>query len=211
MRLSRNIGAHVVVAHVPPSLAPLGEDLLAKLAELDAKGPPLHEGSTIAFGWAKLTLEEGESDGELVVAEPDFHGDALHRTFRDVGATLEVIADQLRVCKRAGAVPQDSWYASRVLCKRGALDERRVYLERRAPQREDDSGWYVGPAEQGGAAQEITAADLESVYVYELYARRRELLDVMALPIGYLAVFSDSAIVSVVDPANEDVWSRGAS
>ncbi|WP_437942620.1 immunity protein Imm33 domain-containing protein [Sorangium sp. So ce341] len=205
MRLTRTIRGNQIVVNVPPSLAPLGDDLLTKLAELDAKGPGLREGSTIAFGWAKLTLKDDVD--ELVVVEPDYSGDALHDTFGDVGDTLRVIANQLRVCKRVGATPQDTWYASRVLFKRGALDERCVYLERRSPRHEDDSGWYIGPAE-GPAEQRrvVTADDLDSMYVYELHKRRRELLDAMALPVGYLAVFSDSAIVHVLDPQNEDVW-----
>ena len=57
MKLTRKIGQHEITVHVAPSLAPLAEDLLTTLAELDARGPVLQAGSTIGFGWSTLTLE----------------------------------------------------------------------------------------------------------------------------------------------------------
>jgi len=205
MKLTREIGGKRIAVHVPPSLAPLGEDLLEKLAELDAKGPPLSDGSTIAFGWTQLTLEE--RGDELVVREPDYCGDALHDTVSDVGYTLRVIVDQLRVCKRVGAEPQDTWYASRLLVKRGALDEERVYLERKPPMHAEDSGWYLGTVNGALEREAPSADDLEMLYVYELFPKRYGLLRAMALPVGYLAVFSRMSIEHVLDPSNDDVWS----
>ena len=42
-----------------------GKAILAKLAELDARGPELKEGSTIDFGWSRLTLEDGYDELRL--------------------------------------------------------------------------------------------------------------------------------------------------
>ena len=84
--------------------------------------------------------------------------------------------------------------------KRRVLDLRRIYMHRRKPVSERDSGWYIGPADDIGEPTDPT--QLDAIYVYRLLNLRKALLRVMALPPEYIVVFDDDEIEAVVDPSN---------
>ena len=64
------IEGHRLVAVCPDDLNAAAQSMLAKFAELHARGPALHPGSVIDFGWAPLRIE---AMGDVwFVCEPDF-------------------------------------------------------------------------------------------------------------------------------------------
>ena len=170
--------------------------------ELDARGPALCDGSIIQFGWSRLVLK-GELD-ELRVCEPDFDcpGDVLPY----VDETLRIAVAQAAVLGRVGTQGVDARFDTRLIAAKGALDEDRIYLERSEPTSEEDSGWYIGPAD--GPKRELAADDLEQLYVSQLVSLRRDVLSVLALPPGYLVVFDGELIDGICPPGGEDVWSE---
>ena len=200
MNLSRQIDGQQVTISVADHHGPLGEDVLETLQKLDAKGPPLRDGMHVAFGWTVLTLTRvGE---ELRVYEPDFRSDPLQFTSPMVYDTLWVLAAQISLCKKVRVEPQVAWYTHQVLVRRGVLDERRVYLERRAPSTADDSGWFIGSVEKH---DQPPLSDLDAMPVLEVYRRRRTLLEAMALPTGYLAVYDGDVLEAVLDSGNHNL------
>ena len=69
------IEGHRLVAVCPDDLNAAAQSMLAKFAELHARGPALHPGSVIDFGWAPLRIE---AMGDVwFVCEPDFAHDRL--------------------------------------------------------------------------------------------------------------------------------------
>src|SRR5689334_15945280 len=102
MKLDRPIGDRRITLIVPDSIGPLAEDLLDKLVELDAKGPRLAAGSTIAYGWATLTID-ADFDGNLEIREPDFRRDAARDTQFGATNTLTVLRRQAAVNQLAHA------------------------------------------------------------------------------------------------------------
>jgi hypothetical protein len=206
MEHRRKIGGNVIIVSVADDLGPLAEDLLDTLAKLDAKGPTLHDGSRIAYGWTLLTLEEGyEQEPTLMVCEPDYFDDPLQSTLPSFTDTARVLFDQGSVCKSLNVEPVASWYTHEVRLAPGVLDEDKVYLLRRAPASDHDTGWYVGPL---ATRDELKEEELETIKVYELLRRRRDLLHAMALPVGYLAVYFGSIIDAILDPNNKEVFRR---
>ena len=146
MELKRKIGANIVVVRVSDELVPLAEDLLDILETLNAKGPALHEGTRIAYGWTTLTLGEGyEDEPSLNVRAPDLESEnPQETTLGSVSDTLDVILQQGSVCKLVGVDPVAAWYTHDVRLAPGVLDEKVVYLHRRRPTSDHDTGWYIG-------------------------------------------------------------------
>jgi hypothetical protein len=204
MKLRRKIGSNIIVVHVSDDLGPMAEDLLSTLQKLDDQGPALAEGSRIAYGWSVLTLEEGfEPEQTLWVREPYFDEDPVRQTQTGITNTARVIVDQGAVCKSVGAEPTPAWYTHDVQLAPGVLDKEQVYLQRRPPASDHDSGWYIGPVTED---EDNKSGELETLAVWQVFQRRRSLLDAMGLPVGYLAVFIDSYIDAILDPHNKEVF-----
>jgi hypothetical protein len=185
------IDGHKLVAVCPDELDLAAQSLLAKFAELHVKGPKLHPGSIVDFGWAPLRIEE--HGGEWIVCEPDFSRDDLAFT-RGVAVTLRVLRDQVRIVQLAGAEPQATRHDHGILISDGLWDAPKAIAVRGAPARKGDSGWSFVPDEDGAVAGEwITAG--------KLAIARPGFSSVLALPQDYSASFERDRVLTVYDPA----------
>ena len=201
MRLTITLpdGPSIVVA-VGDDQERQGQAILQKLAELDARGPRLKDGSTIDFGWSRFTLKERR--GALQVYEPHFLGDALNDTHPTIANTIDVETAQVSVLTAIGNVNGvDARYDMTVYVKRGSLEKDRVFLQRQAPEGRH-SGWYIG---ESGNWDEVKADDVDVMYVFQVYKARPALLNVMALPPGYIAAMNRSIIEAVMEPGGKVV------
>ena len=61
-----------------------------------------------------------------------------------------------------------------------------------------DSGWYIGEVEQ-------PQNELIAIYVYQLLQLRPAILQVLALPKGYIVVFQNNEIETILNEQNEPV------
>jgi hypothetical protein len=83
--------------------------------------------------------------------------------------------------------------------------ERRIGNLERTPPTPGDSGWYIGEVE--GARTKKNVSDLEAIRVCDLLEKRPTLMEVLALPPGYLVVVSGLTIEAVLNPENR-TWGR---
>ncbi|MEW6432866.1 MAG: hypothetical protein AB1730_15280 [Myxococcota bacterium] len=198
MMLTRTIGPNTVRVEVLERQRAQAEALLDKLAELDARGPRLQDGTTIDFGWSRLTLVD--VDGILDVEEPEFRGDPFESRMPGAFETIGVAQDQVDVLRRVGVEGVDARFDSAVIVRRGCLSAPRIYLKRDEPEGRS-SGWYIGDV----AHPEVEKEDLEVITVADVFKQRSEAMRVLALPPGYMAVLDGSVIEAVVDPEGKVV------
>lgn len=180
-------------------LSAQAEWLLALISRVaHARGPRfIREGVHIEAGWSMLTLARG---GEgYVVCEPDFSADPRTAIRPDVTCTLWVQAQQNDVVQRLNVIGVAAKYSDKVVCAKGCLAEKHVFLKRSEPSR-GDTGWYIGPVAEADGVREY-----DGLYVYQLLHIRPSLLRVLSLPPGYLAVFADDRIDAIVDPHDRKV------
>jgi len=200
MIFTRNIGKYNLQAECDRSLQAPAERLLADLCEMHEKGPPLHDGSTILFGWVLLKLQQaGET---LRVCEPDFLGNSIDEYIPQVDRTLSVLDDQARLYHQLGCAPKPTFYKDSIVVAKGCLEQPDLYLERQAAVETDDSGWYIGCK----MMTSVNEKDLEVRKAYELVRLCPDLLQVLALPENYLATFSGKQIEAILNEVNERVW-----
>ncbi|MFN3652317.1 MAG: hypothetical protein ACK47B_22295 [Armatimonadota bacterium] len=198
--LFKTIGSTVLRVRCDDHLLRQAQGVLDSAATFAHTENGLSPGVTIQFGWSLLMLWP---DGDLLaICEPDFDGDAL-RAFRDdVSCTLEVVTLQTQFLRQLGIEAGSLRFDEKVVFKRGALSECRIYAERQASA-PGDSGWYVGPADD---TTPPTTEALTACRVYELLRLRPSLLPALALPEGFLVVFNGDAVEAVLDPGNENRW-----
>ena len=199
-----DMGAMSVLLDCDERLRDRGRAVLNKLAELNRQGPALHDGSRVRFGWTVLTLRSENEN--LRVFEPDYLGDAFHDLNRNLDLTLEVIADQVAVLRRENCEGLDARFDQFVLGGPGAVEAADIFLTRRDPVSEDDSGWFLGDmAKLESASKE---EEIQAVRVFELLRRRRSVLKVLALPPGYAVVMQGNAIENIMKGAGSEAGSE---
>lgn len=142
------------------------------LALLRARTPP-----------AGLRLATPLTDPTMVVSAPG----RVHE--QDLG-TLERLAIPM------SPVRPDQ----RVALRSGALASPVFYMERTAPARDDDSGWFL--ASSGG----IMGTDLQAIPAWALLMKRPDLEPLLSLPVGTLVSIADHRVQALLDADNVDVW-----
>lgn len=203
--LSASLGAERLVVSCAPRLRSQAKWLLDFLQRLYQEQGVVHDGSNIQFGWTVLLVRR--VNGDLVVHAPDYEHDPFRDITPDLTLSLDVQMRQNETLRRLGLEGQVASFQDKVVAARGVLLRRRVYLERAKGAPDGDSGWYVGPVEGRNASCEL---ELEAYYVFQLLKARPSLLKVLALPPGYLVVFSEDRIEAVLDSADVDVWAASA-
>jgi hypothetical protein len=193
MLLSRHIAAGDVVLECSDAIAELASSLLDTLIELDRKGPPLVDGSKVQFGWSMLTLQA--QDSRLQVCEPDFLGD-ISGVRPNADITLAVLKEQVSALHAAGEEGVDVSYRNWVAVAQGCLQTADLFLKRDPPLSGEDSGWFVGRLEDLEAGK---SAEVQAMHVYEVFRLRPRLVNVMALPPGYLVIFRGDSVRALLD------------
>ena len=191
-----NIGARTLVACCDPALHIQAESVLHLLGELAEHGS-LREGSRIRLGLSQLTVRA--RDNQLLLLQPRFEAD-VRELSDDITQTLSLLADQAALAQQLGVAIQPTSFDHRMVVACGALAHAHIYLERSEPTDDNDSGWYIGPADEPGEVE------CEHRRVYELVRERPALLRVLGLPSGYLVAFEGDAIKTVLDTRDQDLW-----
>jgi hypothetical protein len=202
MRFERQIENFVVIALCGKDLADQAAALLSKLEQLHQRGPALHPGSVVQFGWSRLVLEADDQD--LVVCEPDFDGDPFHDTVPEVDRTLRVASGQAGICRLVRAVGPDVSFDQTMIVARKHVAAPKIYLDRRATELGGFSGWYLGPFEEEVTVQ--NHGSLERLYIYQLLELRPAVLTVLNLPVNYLVAFSGDRIEMIFDSNGSVAW-----
>jgi hypothetical protein len=187
-----------------------GQWLADTVADFEARGRILDDGVAVDIGWTTFVLR-AQPDGSLRLCEPNYDADPFKTLRPEVTLSLTVLAAQIDLVRAVSlrnslnleAVP--CRFDQKLVVRKGALDEPRVFANRQQPSGEE-SGWYVGPAQDGSAAASPQAEDLESLRVYQLLERRPTILYALALPVGYTVIWSGHNIEALADPQGRNLW-----
>jgi hypothetical protein len=196
-----DLDGHRLVAVCPKELNPAAESLLAKFAELHSRGPKLHPGSIIDFGWAPLRIDE--SGDAWFVCEPNFAHDAASFV-PGVAVTLRVLDDQARIVRLLGVTPLATRFDQTVLVDERTWHVPDVIANRLRPGRLGDSGWYIMPDE---TELQGPPPEAQPIVAGKIAISRPGWVKVFALPPGHLAVFRNSRLVEIYDENSHQVAS----
>jgi hypothetical protein len=193
--IERRIGSQTVRADCSQAYARAAADVLNTFEKLAHTGTPLGSDTEIRFGWTLLRLTA--EDNSLLITEPDFVNWPEQRWSRAIDTSLEVLAAQVRLLHRLDVDGQDAYYDQFVISAPGALAQSRVFLRREGSISAEDSGWLLGSVEDPEALGR--ESNLERIVIASLVQRRPALLQALALPPGFIVVFSGDSIEQIFD------------
>jgi hypothetical protein len=166
-------------------------DVFQRLADL---GKRIEPGIQVRFGWSLLRLVE--DGGALRVAEPDFARWPEPHWIPTIDTTLNVLAAQTGLLHKIEVEGEDAFFDQVIISAPKAIDRPKVFLRRTASSSAEDSGWLLGPTEDPEA---LSGDCLEPVLISSLVARRSVLLQSIALPPGFIALFFRDSLVQIFD------------
>jgi hypothetical protein len=101
-------------------------------------------------------------------------------------------------------VPRPTGTAQRLVMAFEARGESLVAFERLEPAAVGDSGWCVGPITPAPEAH------WQAVRAGDLLEARPDLAELVTLPVGYAVLLGAGGIMAVLDPQDNDVWSKAS-
>lgn len=201
-RYTRKIGNVTLVAQCLPLLGNPVQWLLETVSSFAGVGRGLADDVTINIGWSFLKLVK-QLDGSLMICEPDFRGN-IYNFVPHVTQTLVIIGMQQKVMAglKYSITPLNTLFNQTMVIQKECLDKKMVYLHRRKPSSNQDSGWYIGPVSPDDQTEEYKV-----IYSYQLFqANRPALISALLLPIDYVAIFNGDKIIGVSSDRKEEVW-----
>ncbi|MCE5170384.1 hypothetical protein LQV63_13795 [Paenibacillus profundus] len=196
---SKRIGTRTFHVTCKEELAVAADSLLQIFEELEQEEGHLKDGANIQVGWTILHLSQRGED--VAVMAPAYDKNPFVDKTDDLTASLFVQLQQNYCLQRLQLEGEAACFQDKIIAAKGVMDTERVYLERTQNGGDGDSGWYIGPVD--GAVKD---EDLEAYYIYQLLHLRPSLLQVLALPRGYMAVYDGDEIEAVLDAEDVNVW-----
>ncbi|WP_394838147.1 DUF2185 domain-containing protein [Pendulispora rubella] len=204
------LGNHAVSLTCRSDFEDKARAFLDTLAELDAQ-----PGAAIFFGG--LLFRIAPTPSGLEVRQPDYLAEAPPKAgpgaedawatwVADVSDALVLLTAQLRVTSIIGVEPCDYRIDQTITVLKAAIEQERFYMVRQEPSSPNDSGWYLGSAED--APQDHAPTNYTVVPLAALFRMRPAALRVLALPPGFLARFEGDALVGVGNEKDEEVYAR---
>jgi hypothetical protein len=181
-----------------------GQWLADTIADFETRGRSLGDGLAVDVGWTTFVLRI-QPDGSLRACEPDYSADPFKSLRPEVTTSLTILAAQIDLARSLNLESVPCRFDQKLVVRKGVLNEARIFANRQPPSGED-SGWYIGPAQDGRAAPAPKAEDLESMRLYQLLKSRPAILYALALPPGYTVVWNGHNIEALADPQGRNLW-----
>jgi hypothetical protein len=164
------------------------------------------EGQQVEFGSTVLSIAKEEQ--ELAIVEPDlFIDDPLSHWIDDITITLRLARDQIAFLSMLDLKPVGCSLFQKMVVGKNALSHPNIYLHRQASSDANDSGWFIGYSDN--SQDEMDANDPEnydSMYIFELFQTRPRFLEMICLPVGYVAIIKDNSLQAILDESDRAIF-----
>lgn len=173
----------------------LAEPLLNAIEYIPANR--IKDGFKIRAGFSTFMLSE--HGGGYDIAAPDYTDDPFVALTTDLTVSLLIQYGQVCLLRKYGVEGKAVHFSEKVAIAKGALENELIYLHR-IPEL-GSSGWVAEKFSMGEDAFDLPDGkkEYEMIYAYELLKLRPALLDALALPDNYIAVFRGDELIELMD------------
>lgn len=197
--IKKNIGDKLFKINAEDYLSEQGEALLEIISNIGLS--KLKDKFTVQVGCSILTIVE-DSEGFNVVA-PDYNKNPFSDSTDDLTIPLWIQLEQGILLNKLGLDGEMISFQDKIICAKGVLELDNIYLERNKEHEKGDSGWYIGPVDES-----IATDELEAYYAYQLIKVRPSIIQTLALPSGYMAIFNKDKVVAILNDNDIDILEK---
>lgn len=171
------------------------------LTQISQKVSIFNNKFVLCFGWSFFYLtEKVDEKGEKfwLIETSDYNKDPVKD--RTDNATLSLITQNMqRECVQVAKVqPEGCTFKDTILVLKDAINAEEVYMHRKSPAKDGDSGWYFGLLDDP-KEEERPLSDFQAVPSYQLMKIRMGAVRVLQMPVGTVAVFKGNDLTALVD------------
>lgn len=199
IKFNKNINGQLYKLNAESYLKEQAEALFKILSDIPVY--KLKNGFKVQVGWNLFILLEDEEGFHIVV--PDYTKNPFEEVTDDLTIALWVYLEQISLLRKINSDGEMISFQDKVLCAKGVLDLEDIYLERRDKNGKGNSGWYIGPVDDA-----VVVDEYEMYYAYQLLELKLEIIKVLALPIGYLAVFKKGELKAILNEEDVDLLNK---
>ncbi|WP_280170039.1 immunity protein Imm33 domain-containing protein [Priestia megaterium] len=194
----RNIGDKVVVVQAEHELKMQVESLFRIFETIERE--KWTDGFSIQIGWSNFIVSV--KNEEYYILSPDYSGNPFEDDTEDLTLALWAQLEQVHFLRKLNINNGETVrFSDKVVVAKNILEVDSIYLQRSSDCEQGDSGWYIGAVNE-----EDDTEELEAFYAYQLLKIRPSLIQVLALPYEYMAVFEKDEVQAVLNENDEDVF-----
>jgi len=155
----------------------------------------LQDNYKIQVGWSIYIISE--QNEEFVILSPDHNQNPFKDITSDLTISLMIQAQQNEMLRKANIQGEPISFQDTMVILKEALKSDLLYLERKEICKKGDSGWYLGLLDDKSESR--SSEDYQAIYIFQLLQLKPELLQLLTLPVGCIAIINGDTIVEVVD------------
>lgn len=195
------IGNNKIYLQCLESLSKQAEFLLNLLEDELRNINVLQDNYKIQIGWSIYIISK-QNEGFVILA-PDYKRNPFKDRSSDLTIPLMIQCQQNDMLKKANVQGEPISFQDTMIILKDTLNSDMLYLERKDVCKKGDSGWYLGLVDDKKDTRSID--DYKSIYIFQLLELKPELLQLLSLPIGCLAIIKGDSIVEVLDSQNNRI------
>lgn len=197
--INKNIDGKLFKVNAEDYLKEQAEALLEVISNIEFS--KLKDKFKVQIGWSIFTILE-DSEGFNVVAS-DYNKNPFSDNTDDLTVSLWIQFEQGILLNKLSLDGEMISFQDKIICAKGVLELDDIFLERNKEHEKGDSGWYIGPVDES-----IATDELEAYYAYQLIKVRPLIIQTLALPSGYMAVYKKDKVVAILDDNDIDVLEK---
>ena len=200
-KITKKIDGRNVNAYCEEAFSLQAKSILELVSDTQKSKNVLLEGYKLQIGWSMYIM--AIIDGELALIVPDYMKNPFEDTVSDISLALWVCSRQIALLKQTNLEGEYVTFKDTMIILKEALETDDLFFLRQEARGDGDSGWYLGAL--GDKKEGRPASDYISVRTYQLLTIRPELLKLLFLPTGCMAIIKEGEITEIVDAGDNRV------
>ena len=200
-KITKKIDGRNVNAYCDEAFSIQAKSILELVGNAQKSKNVLLEGYKIQIGWSMFIM--ALIDGELALTAPDYVKNPFEDTVSDISLALWIHMRQIELLKKTNLEGEYATFKDTMIILKEALDADDLFFLRQEARGDGDSGWYLGLL--GDKKEGRPASDYISVRTYQLLTIRPELLKLLFLPTGCMAIIKEGEITEILDAGDNRV------
>lgn len=199
IKVTKNINGKLFNVSVESYLKEQAETLLEVISNIELR--KLKDNFKVQIGWTIFTLQEVAE--EYIILSPDYSKNPQSDRTDDITIALWIQLEQGTLLNKLKLTGELISFQDKIICSKGVLNLDNIYLDRNGSCVKGDSGWYIGPVDEANSNEE-----LEAYYAYQILKIRPSIIQALALPRGYMAVFNKDNLEAILDEDDIDILKK---
>lgn len=158
---------------------------------------------TIQIGWSFYFIKQC-GDNTFSVSSPDYDKNPFEDRSENLTKSFYIQMMQNELLHKTQCMGCPVTFQDTIIVLKDAMEFKDVYMHRTSESQNGNCGWYIGLLDD--PEEEHPVEDYTRIYTYELLKYNPELLKVLPLDVGCIAIIKEEKIVEIADKDDNKIF-----